>query len=62
MLVAPTNVLFFLHSGDSVDFSNWKKGSIGVWAPIFTETQGRDASLRKSSQLAWCASKRLPIN
>lgn len=34
MLVAPTNVLFFLHSNDLVDFNNWKKGSIGVWAPI----------------------------
>lgn len=34
MLVAPTNVLIFLHSSDLVDFSNWKKGSIGVCVPI----------------------------
>lgn len=42
MLVALTNVLFFLHSSDLVDFSNWKKGSIGVWVPIQSLVKPRE--------------------
>lgn len=30
----PNKCAIFLHSSDLVDFSNWKKGSIGVCVPI----------------------------
>lgn len=64
-LGGPKKCAIVLHSSDLVDFSNWKKAALVFGFPsqtVFSESNRRDVRLRKSSQVAWCASKRLPVN